>query len=74
MCGGVHYGEVEGGGLHHFFPRMLQEATVIRDGRKYQLIADNLVLGDIVEVRFGDRIPADIRVLKSSGFKVVLHH
>ena len=51
---------------------MLKEATVIREGRKYNLITDNLVLGDIVEVRFGDRIPADIRVLKSSGFKVCL--
>ena len=70
MCGGVCYGEIEGGDPYHSSPHMLQEATVIRDGRKYKLIADNLVVGDIVEVRFGDRIPADIRVLKSSGFKV----
>jgi sodium/potassium-transporting ATPase subunit alpha len=27
-------------------------------------------LGDIVEVKFGDRIPADIRIIESRGFKV----
>lgn len=28
------------------------------------------MLGDVVEVKFGDRIPADIRVIESRGFKV----
>lgn len=27
-------------------------------------------MGDLVEVKFGDRVPADIRVLKAQGFKV----
>ena len=27
-------------------------------------------MGDVVDVKFGDRIPADIRILSSSGFKV----
>ena len=29
-----------------------------------------LVYGDIVEVKAGDMIPADIRIIKSDGFKV----
>ena len=29
-----------------------------------------LTLGDIVEIKFGDRIPADIRVIECRGFKV----
>ena len=29
-----------------------------------------MVVGDIVDVKFGDRIPADIRVISSHGFKV----
>ena len=29
-----------------------------------------LTLGDIVEVKFGDRIPADLRLLEASRFKV----
>ena len=32
--------------------------------------AEELVVGDLVEVKFGDRVPADIRILKSQGFKV----
>ena len=29
-----------------------------------------LTLGDVVEIKFGDRIPADIRVIECRGFKV----
>ena len=29
-----------------------------------------MVLGDIVEIKFGDRIPADVRLISSHGFKV----
>lgn len=47
-----------------------QHATVIRDGEKITLGAEELVVGDLVEVTFGDRIPADIRVIESKGFKV----
>ena len=32
--------------------------------------AEELVVGDVVEVKFGDRIPADIRVLEARSFKV----
>ena len=34
------------------------------------LMTEELTVGDIVEVQWGDIIPADIRILKSSGFKV----
>jgi len=47
-----------------------QFAKVRRDGRKMEIEAKELTLGDIVDVQFGDRIPADIRVLDSRGFKV----
>lgn len=48
----------------------LQFATVLREGDKLTLRAEDIVLGDIVEVKFGDRIPADIRVIEARGFKV----
>ncbi|XP_066993669.2 sodium/potassium-transporting ATPase subunit alpha isoform X5 [Anabrus simplex] len=47
-----------------------QFATVIREGEKLTLRAEDIVLGDVVEVKFGDRIPADIRIIESRGFKV----
>ncbi|KVI12001.1 Cation-transporting P-type ATPase [Cynara cardunculus var. scolymus] len=41
-----------------------QQATVIRNGKKISgLPAKELVPGDIVELRVGDKIPADMRVL-----------
>ncbi len=46
------------------------EAVVIRDGEKRTMMAKDLVAGDLIEVKFGDRVPADIRVVKASGFKV----
>jgi sodium/potassium-transporting ATPase subunit alpha len=42
----------------------------IRNGQRNTINADGLVVGDLIEVKFGDRVPADIRVLKASGFKV----
>ena len=34
------------------------------------LHAEELVVGDVIEVKFGDRVPADVRVLQAHGFKV----
>lgn len=49
-----------------------QFATVIREGEKLTLRAEDLTLGDVVEVKFGDRIPADIRVIEARNFKVIV--
>ena len=43
---------------------------MVRDGKKYEIMAENLVVGDLVEVQFGDRIPADIRMVECRGLKV----
>ena len=47
-----------------------QYATVIRDGQKHTFPADQLVVGDVVEVKGGDRIPADLRIVVAQGCKV----
>ena len=47
-----------------------QFALVIRDGQKITLKAEQLTIGDLVEVKFGDRIPADIRIVEARQFKV----
>lgn len=48
----------------------LQQALVIREGEKVQLNAEDVVAGDLIEVKGGDRIPADIRVVSAHGCKV----
>merc|ERR1712165_676202 len=47
-----------------------QYALCLRDGEKVTIKAEQLTLGDIIYVKFGDRLPADIRVTESMGFKV----
>ncbi len=44
-----------------------QAVAVIRDGTEQALDASELVPGDIVILREGDRIPADGRIVKESG-------
>jgi len=45
-------------------------ATVMREGEKISVDAQELVVGDIVFVYSGDKIPADIRILKSKELRV----
>ncbi|CAI5663723.1 unnamed protein product [Oreochromis niloticus] len=46
------------------------QALVIREGEKVQINAEEVVAGDLIEVKGGDRIPADIRVTSAHGCKV----
>lgn len=60
-------------GQHHAHfghTSVLQQALVIRDAEKKEMPADQLVVGDIVEIKGGDRIPADIRLIATQGCKV----
>merc|ERR1712170_251726 len=46
------------------------QANVIRDGTAQTILAKTVVVGDIIMVKGGDRIPADIRIIQASGMKV----
>ena len=50
--------------------RMVAEATVRRDGRKSRVSAVDLVPGDIVLLEAGDRVPADVRLLREKGLMI----
>merc|ERR1712180_207246 len=66
-----YYQESKSAAIMESFKNLVpQFAKVIRDGRKIEIEAKELTLGDIVDVQLGDRIPADIRILDSRGFKV----
>ncbi|XP_045483726.1 sodium/potassium-transporting ATPase subunit alpha-like [Harmonia axyridis] len=46
------------------------KATVIRGGETMTIVSKEIVVGDLVDMKFGDRIPADVRIIQSQGFKV----
>merc|ERR1711913_71843 len=66
-----YYQESKSAAIMESFKNLVpQYALVRRDGEKISISAAELTLGDIVEVKFGDRVPADLRVLEARGFKV----
>ncbi len=66
-----YYQESKSSKIMESFKNMVpQYALCLRDGEKLTIKAEELTLGDIIEVKFGDRLPADIRVLEARGFKV----
>ncbi|XP_065323368.1 sodium/potassium-transporting ATPase subunit alpha-B-like isoform X2 [Gordionus sp. m RMFG-2023] len=66
-----YYQEAKSSRIMESFAKMIpQHAVVWRNGVKTELKVEELVVGDVVDVHFGDRVPADLRILKSHGFKV----
>jgi len=53
--------------VHALMSLASPHATVVRDGRRARIDADDLVPGDLVILEAGDRIPADLRVLDASA-------
>jgi magnesium-transporting ATPase (P-type) len=45
-------------------------ATVIRDGRRTVIAAEDIVPGDIVVLEAGDRVPADVRLLRQRNLRI----
>jgi magnesium-transporting ATPase (P-type) len=45
-------------------------AMVLRDGRLHEVDAAELVPGDVVQLASGDRVPADVRLLKNHNLRV----
>ncbi|XP_077115951.1 potassium-transporting ATPase alpha chain 2-like [Ranitomeya variabilis] len=67
----AYYQEAKSTNIMAGFKNMVpQQALVLRDGKRKEMIAENLVTGDIIFIKGGDKIPADIRILESSGCKV----
>ncbi|MBD3670538.1 MAG: cation-transporting P-type ATPase [Gammaproteobacteria bacterium] len=45
-------------------------ASVLREGNRHSLPGEDLVPGDIVLLEAGDKVPADLRLLKSHGLQI----
>ena len=49
---------------------LTHEASVLRDGRRLTVPVESLVVGDVVLAAAGDRIPADLRLLRASNLRI----
>ena len=49
---------------------LTREASVLRDGRRLTVPAESLVAGDVVLTEAGDRIPADLRLLRATSLRI----
>jgi Ca2+-transporting ATPase len=47
---------------------IVNKCTAIRDGKTIEIFAEDLVPGDVIKLFEGDGVPADIRLIQSSGF------
>ena len=43
------------------------EAAVIRDGNQQMIQASDILVGDVVVLNVGDRVPADMRIVQASS-------
>merc|ERR1711953_1202422 len=67
-----YYQESKSAKIMEGFKNLVPQYALVRrnNGEKLTVPADTLTLGDIVEIKFGDRLPADLRVVEARQFKV----
>ena len=60
--------------MEKFKAMVPEQASVIRDGSGAMktISATELVIGDIIRLKSGDKIPADCRVISNQGMKVAI--
>jgi len=46
------------------------KAVVLRDGQRYTVPAEELVPGDIVFLQAGDKVPADLRMIRANNLRI----
>lgn len=46
------------------------KTNVLRDGKKIKVIADDLVVGDIVLLESGDKVSADLRIIEANNLTI----
>uniref|UniRef100_A0A1I8AYZ5 Cation_ATPase_N domain-containing protein n=1 Tax=Meloidogyne hapla TaxID=6305 RepID=A0A1I8AYZ5_MELHA len=64
MCFVSWFQEMRARQVVHGFQRLLPQCSqVIREGKESSISAPDLVVGDVVHIRSGERVPADLRLL-----------
>ncbi|KAF0301622.1 Sodium/potassium-transporting ATPase subunit alpha [Amphibalanus amphitrite] len=69
-----YYQESKSSRIMESFKNMVPQVCITlwssADGSKATVRAEELTLGDLVEIKFGDRIPADVRIIEARNMKV----
>uniref|UniRef100_A0A8B9R5N3 ATPase Na+/K+ transporting subunit alpha 1 n=1 Tax=Astyanax mexicanus TaxID=7994 RepID=A0A8B9R5N3_ASTMX len=66
-----YYQEAKSSKIMDSFKNLVpHQALVIRSGEKKSINAEEVVVGDLVEIKAGDRVPADLRIISAHGCKV----
>lgn len=70
-CHATYSQEAASDDLMESFRTMLPQATVvIRDGKAKSIPAEDIVNGDLIHLKSGDKIPADMKVVWANALKV----
>jgi P-type Ca2+ transporter type 2C len=56
--------------LHALKELSAPQVRVLRDGKWITILSKNVVVGDVVKIKSGDRIGADLRLIKSNGLHI----
>lgn len=56
--------------LDSFLDMVPAKCMAIRDGKVQQIPAADLVVGDVVLIRMGDKVPADLHIFSATDLKV----
>lgn len=56
--------------LNSFMSLVPPMCTVLRNGNPTEINAKDAVVGDILSLKSGDKIPADVRIIQANDFKV----
>lgn len=59
-----------GNALERIREMLISKNFVIRDGKKLEIDARELVVGDLVNLEAGDAVPADMRLISADNFNV----
>lgn len=74
LCIAVGVGVLQEGKASRAFQKLAQSqvrvATVIREGRKHQIEASKVVIGDVVILTAGTQVPADMRLIRCKQLTV----
>ena len=56
--------------LKSFMDLVPRKTMCVRQGQMQSMEATNLVPGDVIFIRMGDKLPADVYLIRSTDFKV----